>query len=164
MSSTKSGKFQRVQGPTEERFKHSFGYPQLDSDSLFSFIRFLNSLFSLKYYYLILVEGAAVCAPLKKIDIPKNATSFSENLWRKKVRHRSILAGPGKIFVLCGITCKCNLTNTYISQPYLTKFNIPCTNPCHGSLTLALSEATLTLIQILIARLLFSKVTKFRDH
>ena len=76
--------------------------------------------------------------------------------WRQfKGRHKPNLAVPGKIFVLCCITSKCNLT-----KPYLTKLNIPCHNPAGSSLTLALSEATLPqpLTQILIARLLISKV------
>ena len=81
--------------------------------------------------------------------------------WKLFFGHKSTLAVPGRKSVLFGISCNCNLTKPNL--PYLTKFNIPCPNPAGGSLTfLALPEATLLQhrTQLLVARLLISKVTK----
>ena len=36
---------------------------------------------------------------------------------------------------------------SYLTLPYLTKFNIPCRNPAGGSLILVLPEATLSYSQ-----------------
>ena len=41
--------------------------------------------------------------------------AIGRRLIESKIGHKSILAVPGKIFVLCGITCKCNLTKPYLS-------------------------------------------------
>ncbi len=114
------------------------------------FLRIINRTFLVQMSKLI----------IKKRNLTKKFDLFMKKPLKFKNGHKTALAVLGKMFVLSGSTCNCNLTKPCLTLANKSQYTSP--NPAGGFLDLAQSGSNLPqpLALSLVARVLISKVTK----
>jgi len=74
---------------------------------------------------------------------------------------KEMLAVLVKMSVLSGSACICNLAESYLTLPYLTKVNILGPNPARGSLDLA--QPGVTILQPIITCCQFTNLKSYQN-